>query len=41
MLKFLTLACGLLMPFVVRWLKNCAWPDWGCTLKVSNDLMDE
>lgn len=28
MLEFLTLACGLLMPFLVSWLKNCDWPDW-------------
>jgi biotin transporter BioY len=32
MLEFLTLACGLLMPFVVSWLKGRNWPDWAKVL---------
>jgi hypothetical protein len=32
MLEFLTLACGLLMPFLVSWLKGRNWPDWAKVL---------
>lgn len=32
MREFLTLACGLLMPFVVSWLKGRNWPDWAKVL---------
>ena len=28
MSEFVALACGLLMPFVISWLKDCNWPDW-------------